>query len=126
MSSLAAATQADGYYLHREYYESGAYLSQSKNDWYKKKQQQQHQQQPSTAAKQQKQQQQQLGAAGRGFKYGPCIRKQQVREWDADDDVQGLSTNGTTTTTELHAQKKDGISNLQRKLQKKNFPWKQN
>jgi coiled-coil domain-containing protein 130 len=35
MSSLAAS-QADGYYLPPEYYESGAYKRQSKNDWWKK------------------------------------------------------------------------------------------
>ncbi|KAL7576504.1 hypothetical protein ACA910_018004 [Epithemia clementina (nom. ined.)] len=44
MSSLAA-TQADGYYLPPEYYESGAYKKQGKNEWYKKQQQQQQQQQ---------------------------------------------------------------------------------
>ena len=39
MSSLAA-TQADGYYLPPEYYESGAYKKQGKNGWYQKQQQQ--------------------------------------------------------------------------------------
>ena len=35
MSSLAA-TQADGYYLPPEYYDSGAYKKEGKNEWYKK------------------------------------------------------------------------------------------